>query len=154
LFGWPQKSTGSDERCCTRPDSIAGAIIYLDACLEIDEKQKIKESSRKNLVELHFGLGMQIRNEWGLWHDSPIVKQFRANGIFLADDMSALVIDIYWKHLNGLPLDFKESVALLRKEYDKLGAQLNREGVVAGDNAEVTPLPNPEQVKDRFIELE
>ena len=106
------------------------------------------------MVEYHFGYGLSMRNDWGLWHGSRLAKQFEDNGIFRPDDMSSLVLDLYWKHLNDLPLDLQESVAKLKNNYLELAATIDSSGVVISDPEDVVPVPDPEKVRDIVLELE
>lgn len=49
----------------------------------------------KNVSRLtHFGVGMHLRNKWGLWKDNPITKDALAlYGISHADDVSGLILE-------------------------------------------------------------
>jgi hypothetical protein len=51
---------------------------------------------------LHFGYGMHLRNEWGLWGGgSPLVVELNALGLHHADDMSGLIITCALRDLAG-----------------------------------------------------
>ena len=49
------------------------------------------------LIELHFGLGLSIRNAFGL-HDADS-KLFRDCGVDNADDASSVIIKALWNKL-------------------------------------------------------
>ena len=140
---------------CGQPQNIADAILALDACLEQNQKRDIQEMDRDEMVENHFDYGLSMRNEWGLGRESDLFKQFEANGIFIPDDMSSLLLDLYWKHLHGWPLDLEESVGKLKDDYLKLAAKINRNRsrVVIDDSKNLVPLPDPANVKDKVIQL-
>ena len=55
---------------------------------------------------MHFGLGMGIRNTWGLWGDSRLAKYFKKHGIKHPDNMSGIILDAYVNHLKGKPTNF------------------------------------------------
>ena len=136
------------------PTNLAEAINILDAELNENQKLEIKEIKRENLGRFHFGYSMEIRSKWRLWDDSELALWFKENGIYHPDDMSNLIIEIYWKYLNGLPLSLKESVTKLRDEYDDIGARIDNSAIVFGDESEIIPLPDPAKVKNEFIDLE
>lgn len=61
---------------------------------------------------LHFGAGMAMRNNWGLWHnETGIAKWFRDNGIFHGDDRSGTIYRALWCRLNNAPFDIKAEAA-------------------------------------------
>lgn len=144
---------GSDGRCCSAPNSIGEAILHLDECLSEEEKTEIKVKNRGQVDDLLYTHGLEIRNNWELWRESRLTRQFAANGIYLDRDITYLIIDIYWKHLNGQPLDLKDSVSELRKRYDELAKHVDSSGIVFGTQSEIIPIPNPESVTDQVIEL-
>ena len=153
LSCYSQPESSSDDKTNMPPKNLAEAIFVLDAQLDAETKQKMKESSRDDMVRYHLGLGMGLRNEWKLWHDSKLAQQFKANGIYSADNMSGLILDIYWKHLNGIPLSLKESVAHLRQKYDELAKRITVEEGVIKEGDEVMPLPDPANVKEDLVKL-
>lgn len=52
------------------PRSVAEAVERLARELSQAEKDAIAEMAEGDLSELHFGLGMWVRNEFGLWQDN------------------------------------------------------------------------------------
>lgn len=55
---------------------------------------------------LHFGFGMWIRNNWGLWRDSKLKHYFLDKGVGHPDDMSSIILTSYHRHLNNKPTDW------------------------------------------------
>jgi hypothetical protein len=49
------------------PATCDGAIARLTTNLPTSEKEKLAAMARDDLINLHFGFGMGIRNEFGLW---------------------------------------------------------------------------------------
>lgn len=37
----------------------------------------IKKCTKDNMYRFHHGVGTNIRNEYGLWHDSPLTEKYR-----------------------------------------------------------------------------
>jgi len=65
----------------------------------------------KILGTLHHGLGMWIRNEWGLWKkESDMYNYFNKMGLWHADDMSSVILTSYHRFVNGKELGLKEQI--------------------------------------------
>ena len=80
------------------------AYAKLDAMLSEEDKGKLKTG---DTIELHFSLGMWIRNNWIYEQDEEAVKQlaelFGDDSPFLEpDDLSDRIIKSYQRHLRGL----------------------------------------------------
>lgn len=52
------------------PTTIDEAVDILQHILLDEEKKIIKNMSEDDLIELQFGLGMAIRNNFGLWAEN------------------------------------------------------------------------------------
>ncbi|HNU21722.1 MAG TPA: hypothetical protein PLF45_04650 [Bacteroidales bacterium] len=57
-----------------------------------------------------FGLGMWIRNNWGLWGNSDLKKYFIENGINHPDIISGIILSEYYNYLNHIPYELKREV--------------------------------------------
>jgi len=57
------------------PETVDEAVNRLIAILDDDHKQAISTMQKDDLIDLHFSLGIEIRNAFGL-HDqeSPLLK--------------------------------------------------------------------------------
>lgn len=74
------------------------------------------------IISSHFGLGRILRNSWQLWwfenHEyeewsktkPKLVEYFNSIGIVHADDMSAIILTSFYRHLKGLPVDVEGQV--------------------------------------------
>lgn len=61
--------------------------------------------------EVHFGPGMWMRNNWGLWSDQSRLKQyFDSGGVYAADSISSLIVTSYWRYLNGCPIELPRQI--------------------------------------------
>ncbi|MEO0469230.1 MAG: DUF6794 domain-containing protein [Bacteroidota bacterium] len=49
----------------------------------------------------HFGIGLWIRNHWGLWGGSRLAKYFKNLGVHHPDDMSGIILTSYHRQLKG-----------------------------------------------------
>jgi len=75
------------------PKGIEESILLLNEKLNDTIKEWIRCTKEGNFVNIsHFGLGMYIRNKWGLWASSDLAKEFQENGIFHPDDMSTIIL--------------------------------------------------------------
>lgn len=82
-------------------DEAAGVVI---AALPEAEAAKIAGMPESDLIHLHFGLGMWIRNNLGLWQGNDALMQAlreREPGIH-PDDASMLIIEQVWRRLREM----------------------------------------------------
>jgi hypothetical protein len=79
--------------------------------LSADEIEHIKGmASEDRMIEYHMNLGLSIRNQWGLWHDSRLAKYFDKLGVHHADDMSGIIFETFWCRLHDQPFRLDERV--------------------------------------------
>ncbi len=91
------------------PKDLAEAFQQLDKELpEIDRNEMTALASRKEMIKYHMGLGMWMRNNWGLWGGSRLQKYFTDKGIGHPDDMSSVVLFCYWDWLQGKKENWRE----------------------------------------------
>jgi hypothetical protein len=65
-------------------------------------KQEIKNlKDRSETINYHLGLGMQLRNSWGLWGGSRLQKYLLDKKVNHPDSMSSLILDFYYDWLNN-----------------------------------------------------
>jgi hypothetical protein len=65
--------------------------------LPMDEKAAIAAMAESELIALHLGLGMWIRNNLGLWSEnSALLQSARAQN---PDDASVVIIEALWRRL-------------------------------------------------------
>lgn len=83
------------------PKDVEDAIRVLDEIYSDEQKAELRGVSSR--FDLHFGLGMWMRNNWGLWRDSRPVKYFERIGYpaYDADGLSSCIISAYLGHLKG-----------------------------------------------------
>lgn len=81
------------------PQTIEQAVGVLLEQLPADEKCKIAAASQDNLFILHFGLGTQIRNDFGLWGGNTTLLE--STGKIHPDDAAMAIIEALWHRLNS-----------------------------------------------------
>ena len=92
------------------PKTMDEAIDFVLARLSDEDKEQLRGTPREGMLELHFGLGMWMQNNWGLWSGSRLAKWFNGHGIKHPDDMSGIILDSFWRHLNQKPIKLDEQV--------------------------------------------
>ena len=88
------------------PQDFEDALETLACTLEPEVLQEIYESSRSEMINYHFGLGLWMRNNWGLWAGSPLKSDLESRGLSHPDNMSGLILDSFWRKLRGHPIPF------------------------------------------------
>ncbi|QQS04666.1 MAG: hypothetical protein IPK50_20665 [Fibrobacterota bacterium] len=108
------------------PTTFEGAVDHLIKNLKKDDVRYLKSYPKCDLISFHFGWGMGIRNDLGLWRDgSPLLQScaLRAGKPSIhPDEASGLLIHGVWDKLHEdiLPTDFDTvSPANYFREIDK-----------------------------------
>lgn len=100
------------------PENLEDALVELRRMLHPKLVEKIREGSEEDLVMHHFGLGLWLRNNWGLWGDSRLQQHFNDLGIFHPDDMSSIILHSLWRSLNNQPLGLEERLAFYKAYWE------------------------------------
>jgi hypothetical protein len=86
------------------PTNLQDCFQELDRMLPASVVKSVRLSTEADLLHQHFGLGMWMRNNWGLWSEwSRLKKYLDSLRIHDADDASSLILVSYWSHLNPKP---------------------------------------------------
>lgn len=88
------------------PKNLYECMIELDKVLDFESKKKLKEAKSSFEFNSHMGgLGMWIRNNWGINGGSRLLKYFNDRDVgkekFGKDVISGIIIEAYIKWLNG-----------------------------------------------------
>ena len=82
---------------------------------------KNKEESNA-VTGLHFGLGMNIRNNWGLWDRKGYLYEYFENmEIYHPDDISSVILTSYHRMLNDKPIEINKQA----KHYQEYWEEVN-----------------------------
>ena len=93
------------------PKDLTDCHRTLDTLLADSTQQLIMSMTEKDFLSgSHFGLGMWIRNNWGLWGGSRLLDYFEKKGLHHPDDMSGLILRTYWRYKHGKPLGVKKEI--------------------------------------------
>jgi hypothetical protein len=86
------------------PINLDDAVATLREGMSPEDIAEFK-SATFSPQQLHFGLGMMLRNEWSLWEKETIlVRWFKEKyGVDHADDVSGLILDCLYQDVLGKP---------------------------------------------------
>jgi hypothetical protein len=91
------------------PKDLQDCFIQLDKILSEKDKAEIKNlKSRDETINYHHGLGMWLRNNWGLWGGSRLQKYFLTRKVTDPDSMSSLILEYYYDWLNNKNEDWQK----------------------------------------------
>lgn len=103
------------------PIDLEDSFNQLNKLLSPEDIDTIKsKKSEDDLVDLHFGLGLWMRNNWGLWRGSRLNKYFNDLGIYHPDDISGIILDSYWRRLNDLPIKLEEQIKYYQDYWEEM----------------------------------
>lgn len=126
-----QEKNAKQTRKRTKSKKSASAAIYIPIDLNDCFRQLDKsfDDSTRNRIKImtesefssavHFGMGMWVRNNWGLWRGSVLADYFRGMGISHPDDMSGIIFDSYHRYLTGKEIRIEEQVAYYKSYWEE-----------------------------------
>ena len=101
------------------PKDLEDCFAELTKMLSKEEVEKMKNGSEDQMIHYHHGLGMWLRNNWGLWKGSRLKTWFKEKGIQHPDDMSGIIFDSFWRHLNDKPINLDEQIKVYQDYWKK-----------------------------------
>jgi hypothetical protein len=104
------------------PKDLDECFVQLEMLLEPDDIAEIRGGAEEDMINYHLGLGMWIRNNWGLWGGSRLAKWFNAKGVTHPDEMSGLILVSFWRHLNQEPIEIDEQIRRSRDSMKEMEA--------------------------------
>lgn len=88
------------------PRNLRESFTQLDRLLPDILKQRLRHPDPSyGLGAFHMGLGLWMRNNWGLWGGSRLQQYLTSLGVEHPDNMSGVILTTYSGYLNGKPLD-------------------------------------------------
>lgn len=103
------------------PKDLDDCFVQLKKLLKPEDIATMRSGTEDDMIQYHHGLGMWMRNNWGLWGGSRLAKWFNSKGIMHPDDMSGIILDSFWRHLNNKPIKLKEQVKYYQDYWEKKG---------------------------------
>ncbi len=107
-----------------KPKNLDECMVKLDLVLSDAEKDTIRSMNEHDFaVSQHqFGLGLHIRNYWGLWRQKDLYYFFDSLGIRHPDNMSGIILVSYHRHLTEREIDLEGQIQELNasiREYEQ-----------------------------------
>ena len=91
------------------PQNLEECFIELNKILKPKDVETIKNlKDRNETISYHFGLGMWLRNNWGLWGGSRLQQYFFKKEIKHPDSMSGIILKFYYDWLNEQHNEWRE----------------------------------------------
>jgi len=87
----------AEETSVNWPKTVPAAVEYVLARLSEEQKRTLRQMKEEDLIDTHFGLGLCIRNNLGLWRGNE--ELLRATGEGHPDDASLVIVHAVWKKL-------------------------------------------------------
>jgi hypothetical protein len=81
------------------PTTVESAVRIVRDVNPDEELSAIAAMAETDLIDLHLGLGLAIRNAFGLWKEDSTLRQ--ATGARDPDDAALAVIRALWRCLRG-----------------------------------------------------
>lgn len=82
------------------PKNLDDAVRVLMAAVSPKDLAMVRRGEIE-AGNLHFGMGMGIRNGWGLWAGSRLAGYFHQSGIHHPDDMSNYILEVLFQRVKG-----------------------------------------------------
>lgn len=81
------------------PTTVDAAVKDLIASLSSEDKAKIKNTEKKDLIQFHMGWGTGIRNHYGLLKGNDALREDACGKRCHPDDASMVIIEKVWEVL-------------------------------------------------------
>lgn len=112
------------------PTTLAEAHIELERLLSSEELARIDAMMAEDeMITYHFGLGMYLRNNWGLWRDSQLSKHMKQLGFTHPDDMSSVILKTFWCKRHDQNFRLEERVEDYRAYWEGVRKSENEENL-------------------------
>lgn len=107
------------------PTTLEEAVLQLMEMVQVEELRWFAAIPFESAsARVHSTWGRTLRNQWGLWRNSPLAQWFQKElKLDHADDMSAVILAALWTDLNGCPRRTHLVVKDCRAHWDRLDSQ-------------------------------
>jgi len=114
------------------PSDLDDCFVELDRMLHPKLIEELTAGGDRVANKQHFGLGLWMRNNWGLWANSRLAEYFRGIGILHPDDMSGIILTSYIRHLNKQPVKLQAQIKYYQDYWTKQIGRPRRGFIVRG----------------------
>ncbi len=100
-----------------KPKNLDECMAKLDLMLNDADKDTIRSMNEHDFAisQHQFGLGLHIRNYWGLWGQKELYHFFDSLGVTHPDNMSGIILVSYHRHLSNKEIDLNGQIQELNK---------------------------------------
>ena len=91
-----------------------------------DELKEWLKLDEDDAMMIHHGFGTIIRNILKLWDGGPAVQWFNKQGIYHADDMSAIIFASLHRKENGVEIELNKQIKVYRDYWDNEDPNINK----------------------------
>jgi hypothetical protein len=110
-----------------QPQTLEEAVGQLQKVHSDSLKQRIAAQTEAEFTAgAHFGVGMWMRNNWGLWRGGPLAQHFHTLGIYHPDDMSGIILTCYYRTLRGQDWQLGQQAQFYRDYWQAAAAHEQR----------------------------
>lgn len=102
------------------PQNLEECFAELKKILTREELEEFRSKEEQDIISYHHSLGRWVRNNWGLWSKSRLVKYFNEIGIKHPDDMSGIILDSFHRYLNNKEIRLQEQVEYYQEYWEKI----------------------------------
>ena len=132
------------------PKSLDDCFVTLNKILPDSIKNEFELMEENEAVSRsHFGLGIWMRNNWGLWGGTRLSIYFNELGVYHPDDMSGIILTSYHRYLNSKELKLEDQI----KYYQKYWEEINKQEEETEKKIRLKIEKNLRWLKDNNIEL-
>lgn len=102
------------------PVDLDDCLKQVDSMFADSVKTEIKALTENEFSSrYHFGFGMWMRNNWGLWKGSRLSKYFNSLGVYHPDDMTGIIFGSYHRQLTGQERKLGEQIKYYQDYWEK-----------------------------------
>ncbi|PKM07430.1 MAG: hypothetical protein CVV14_08725 [Gammaproteobacteria bacterium HGW-Gammaproteobacteria-4] len=110
LFAACASASEQKAYCDVDPVIFCAPFEQLAAALTEQDKERLLRATPVDIVLMHHGFGMGIRNRFGLWRDNELTRFFKSNGVDHPDSMSGPFISGFIGYLEGQPVVMTQEI--------------------------------------------
>ncbi len=133
------------------PRTLEESFVFLEKGLSAEDLETLRSTPEYDLGRFHFGVGIWMRNNWGLLEESPLARTFEQMGVYEPDDMSEMILRSFWQRLNGLPLTIERDAAAVKRHAELVQAPEPRRCHDGSTAVHLFGLTGGEPGRDRYV---
>ena len=85
------------------PKTLEEAVSEIVSSLPAEDRERVKNTEKADLIKFHHGWGTGIRNDFGLWQGNKALRESACGKPCHPDDASMIIIEAVWRKLNETP---------------------------------------------------